>query len=157
MATYREFFHRFGVPEELAMDGGPNISSTEITAFLKQWGTRWQQSSAYYPKSNGCAEAAVKTMKCVICGNTGRQGNINNDNIAAALLQYRNTPPKGINKSPAQLLLGRKLRDTIPQPSSGYKVSPQWEYSLRQREKVMAESNVRMKEYHDKEKTRNYR
>ena len=72
MATYREFFHRFGVPEELAMDGGPNISSTEITAFL-----RWRQSSAYYPKSNGRVEAAVKTMKRVICGNTGRQGSIN--------------------------------------------------------------------------------
>ena len=91
------------------MDGGPNISSTEITTFLNQWATKWRISSAYYPKSNGRAELAVKSMKRLIRGNTGIQGKLNTDNLAKALLQYRNTPLKGYSKSPAQLLLGRKL------------------------------------------------
>ena len=125
--AFRSFFQQFVVPEELAMNGGPNISSTEITT-LNQWATKWRISSAYYPKSNGRAELAVKSMKRLIRGNNGIQGKLNTDNLTKALLQYRNTPLKGCSKSPAQLLLGRKLIDSVPQPASGHKVSSQWEY-----------------------------
>ena len=97
----------------------------EIQSFLKNWGIQCRQSSAYYPKSNGRAEAAVKTMKKVIDGNTGPHGSINTDSIVKSLLQYRNTPLKHIDKSPAaQILLGRKLRDGIPQPKIAYQISP---------------------------------
>jgi hypothetical protein len=41
-------------------------------------------------------------------------GNLNNDKVARALLQQRNTPDKECNLSPAQVLLGRQLRDTLP-------------------------------------------
>ena len=101
--AFRSFFQQFGVPEELAMDGGPNISSTEITT-LNQWATKWRIS-------NGQAELAVKSMKRLIRGNTGIKGKLNTDNLVKALLQYRNTPLKGCSKSPAQLLLGCKLRE----------------------------------------------
>lgn len=153
--AFRSFFQQFGVPEELAMDGGPNISSTEITTFLKQWATKWRKSSAYYPQSNGRAELAVKSMKRLIRGNTGIQGKLNTDKMAKALLQYRNTPLQGCNKSPAQLLLGRKLRDSVPQPSSGYKVSAQWEFYLRARELSIEKSNITMKESYDNKGIKN--
>ena len=42
-------------------------------------------------------------------------GNLNNDKVARALMQQRNTPDKECNLSPAQVLLGRQLRDTLPQ------------------------------------------
>ena len=71
-------------------------------------------SSAYYPQSNGKAEAAVKTLKRLLQGNTGSRGSINTDSIAKALLQHRNTPLRDVGKSPAQLALSRDLRDTIP-------------------------------------------
>ena len=29
--TIREFFHRWGVAEEISLDGGPNLQSTEIS------------------------------------------------------------------------------------------------------------------------------
>ena len=154
--TFRNLFHRFGVPEEISMDGGPNISSTEITMFLNKWGSKIRKSSAYYPKSNGRAEAAVKSIKRVIQGSIGKNGNINNDNITKALLQYRNTPLKGIGKSPAQLLLGRKLRDSVPQLSSGFEVSPKWKYFIRQREKAMLDNNKLMKQNHDHSNVKRY-
>ena len=49
-------------------------------------------------------------------GNTEPKGTINTDKIAKALLQHRNTPLRGVNKSPAQLALGRDLRDSLPLP-----------------------------------------
>ena len=73
-------------------------------------------------------------MKRLIMGNTGKGGNIDTDEIALALMQYRNTPLKGTDKSPAQLLLGRQLRDGIPQPIESYKISDHWQHFIRQRE-----------------------
>ena len=135
----RNIFHHFGVPEQISLDGGPNLMSKEFSNFLTIWGVEHRLSSSYYPKSNGRAEAAVKTMKRLIMENTGKGGNIDSDKIAVALLQYRNPPLKGANKSPAQLLLGRKLRDSIPQSPKGYEISDQWQYFLRQREVSMSE------------------
>jgi hypothetical protein len=61
--SIREFYHRWGVPEEISLDGGPNLQSTEITEWLESWGTKVRKSSAYYPQSNGRAEAGVKSLK----------------------------------------------------------------------------------------------
>ena len=88
-------------------------------------------------------------MKRLIRGNTCIQGKLNTDNLVKALLQHQNTPLKGCSKSPAQLLLGRKLRDSVPQPASGHKVSSQWEYFLRERELSMDKSSTATKEYYD--------
>ena len=95
-------------------------------------------------------------MKRAIRGNVGADGNINTDKVTAALLQYRNTPLKNINLSPAQMLLGRSLRDSIPQPTSVYKVSSRWEAQLRARERSMAKEQLISKDYHDQQPTRNY-
>ena len=94
-------------------------------------------------------------MKRLIMGNTGKGGNIDTDEIALALTQYRNTPLKGTDKSPAQLLLGRQLRDGIPQSIESYKISDHWQHFIRQRELALGKQNSASKEYHDK-KSRNY-
>ena len=136
----REFFQRFGIPEEISLDGGPNLDSRETLGFLQTWGVTRRLSSAYYAQSNGRAEAAVKTAKRILTGNTGPRGTLDNDAASKALMQYRNTPIKGVGASPAQLLLGRSIRDSIPQPPSSYKVSSKWQQTLRQREKSMSRS-----------------
>ena len=61
--TFREFFHRWGVAEEISPDGCPNLSSKEVKTLLKSWGTSIRGSSAYYPQSNGRAEVGVKSLK----------------------------------------------------------------------------------------------
>ena len=81
--------------------------------------------------------------------NVGIKGSLHTDDVAAALLQYRNTPLRGINKSPAELALGRELRDTIPLPTERYKVNPHWAYILRERERTMAANNDAIKIKHD--------
>ena len=147
--TFREYFHRWGVPEEVSLDGAPNLASKEIGDWLCDWGVRWRKSSAYYPQSNGRAEAAVKSLKRLLMGNTGQKGSINTDEVAAALLQYRNTPLRGVDKSPAELALGRTLKDTIPLPSARYAVNVKWTETLKLREKEMSRSNKVMKTKYD--------
>ena len=48
-------------------------------------------------------------------------------------MQYRNTPLRGSNKSPAELALGRKLKDTIHLPANRYTVDVSWVKSLEER------------------------
>ncbi|KAF0293856.1 uncharacterized protein FJT64_008407 [Amphibalanus amphitrite] len=135
--VFRQLFHRWGAPQELSSDGGPNLSGRPFQLFLRRWGVRWRLSSAHFPQSNGRAEAAVKTAKRIIREHTGRGGHVNTDEAAQALLMYRNTPLRDGGRSPAQLALGRHLRDSIPSPSQRYKLSPEWCRDLRRRELSM--------------------
>ena len=112
----REVFMAFGVPEEVANDGGPEYKSNDFKSFLKRWGVRLRTSSAYHPSANGRAEVAVKAAKRALRDHTGQDGRLNSDEFARALLLLRNTPDKTTGRSPAELLLGRRLRDALPQP-----------------------------------------
>jgi hypothetical protein len=104
----------FGVPNEISSDGGSEFISNETQDFLSRWGIKHRLSSAYLPQSNGRAEVAVRATKRLLEENMDTNGNLNNDKVARALLQQRNTPDKECNLSPAQVLLGRQLRDTLP-------------------------------------------
>ena len=110
----RKIFVTFGVPEEISTDGGPEFTSSETEEFLQRWGVRHRISSAYCPQSNGRAEVAVRVIKRLLEENMDKNGNLNNDQVARALLQQRNTPDKDCGLSPAQVLFGRQLRDTLP-------------------------------------------
>ena len=107
-------------------------------SFLRAWGVHHRVSSAYYPQSNGRAELAVKVAKRILLENVGPRGDINNDKVACALLQYRNTPIKDIGLSPAQLLYGRTLRDYIPTLAEAHKIRPEWCMVADDRERPLA-------------------
>ena len=57
----REVFAMFGVPEELSSDGGPEYSAKATEDFLKKWGVRHRQASAYHAQSNGRTKVTVKS------------------------------------------------------------------------------------------------
>ena len=109
----RTFFATFGVPEELSSDGGPEFTAKPTEDFLQLWGVRHRLSSVSFPQSNGRAEVAVKTAKRLLMSNTGPTGNLNHDRFLSAILQLRNTPDPDCNLSPAQIIFGRPLRDTL--------------------------------------------
>ena len=146
---FRQYFIRWGSPEELATDGGTNLTSDEMYAFLKKWGVATRLSSAHYPQSNGRAEAGVRVAKRILRDNTGDGGSLDTDNVAKALLQYLNTPLHGEKKSPAQLATGRQLRDSIPVVRQYYKVDQHWRKTLRERERRMASKNTGVCEKYD--------
>ena len=70
----RSLFMDRGVPLELSLDGGRKFMSVEMQAFLERWDICHRLSSAYFPQSNGCVEAAVKSEKCILADNTPPSG-----------------------------------------------------------------------------------
>ena len=109
----RRLFSTFGVPYEISSDGGPEFVSDETTKFLRRWNVSHRISSAYYPRSNGRAEVAVKSAKRLLRANVGPSGSLDNDGLLRALLQLRNTPDSDCDVSPAEILFGRPLRDSF--------------------------------------------
>jgi len=106
----RTLFARFGVPESLVSDNGPQFTAAEFQLFCKQNGIRHIQVAPYHPASNGLAERAVKTFKRGI--QKFKEGTIG-DRIARFLMRYRVTPHTTTGSSPSELLLGRRLRTRL--------------------------------------------
>ena len=101
----RQLFQVYEAPDELSTNSSPPFTSCIFQEFLTTWCVKHRLSSITYLQSNGQAELTVKTIKRIVNGNTGPQGSLNNDNVAWAILQYRNTPIQNIGLSPVQLLL----------------------------------------------------
>ena len=95
----------------LYSDNGPQYSSEEFQKFSREWGFKHVTSSPYYPQSNGLAERAVRSAKDFLakCRKDGTDINL-------ALLNQRNTPRDNVLGSPAQRLMSRRLKSTIPCP-----------------------------------------
>ena len=96
--------------------------------FLKTWGVKHHTSSVGY----GRPEAAVKTAKRIIQENTSKDGSINNDNIAKAIMQYRNTTIPNVSLSPAQILFHGELCDFTPSHPTHYQLHKDWTVSQEQ-------------------------
>ena len=109
----RTMFSTFGVPAELSSDGGPEFSASLTKEFLETWDIKHRISSAYFPQSNGRAEVAVKAAKRLLRANTGPNGTLDNDKFLRAMLMLRNTPDPDCNLSPAQIIFGRPIRDSL--------------------------------------------
>ncbi|KAK3888979.1 hypothetical protein Pcinc_006984 [Petrolisthes cinctipes] len=135
LSVMRQYFQRWGAPESISTDGGTNLTSEEMSNFLERWGVERRVSSAHFPQSNGRAEVAVKSAKRLLRANTGGGGSLRTDKVSVALLQYLNTQLRGVKKSPAQLAMGRQLRDGVPAHQQHYKVDSHWRGALRARER----------------------
>lgn len=118
ITVLKDVFSRHGIPEELVSDNGTQYKSSMFQKFTSAWGIQHTTSSPHYPQSNGLAEAAVKVTKTII-----KKQITSNQDIKEGLLIIRNTPLH-CGYSPAQLLMGRKLRDNLPTISTPNKTSP---------------------------------
>ena len=113
----KSVFARYGIPRELVRDHVP-FASYEMKSFAASWGFKLTHSSPGFPSSNGMAERAIKTVKHALkkAMQTGTDPHL-------VLLSLRNTPVTGLNMSPAQMLMGRILRSTLPRSSAVLKQS----------------------------------
>ena len=105
IAYLKKQFARFGYVDELVTDNGPQFSSTEFKGFMKECGIVHTTTSPHYSQSNGQTERFVQTVKNLIK---------KSKDPSKALMDYRNTPLDGLNLSPAQLHIGRRLKSTLP-------------------------------------------
>ena len=113
MATIQKLrvtFAQLGVPETVVTDNGPSFVSEEFKLFLKKNGIAHVTSAPYHPSSNGLAERAVQIFKQGL--KKLKEGTLA-EKIARFLFQYRITPQSTTGVSPAELLMGRRLRSRL--------------------------------------------
>lgn len=107
--TYLEsVFARHGVASELYSDNGPQFSSSEFRSFANDWGFRHNTSCPNYPRSNGLAESSVKIVKGLM--KKALDGKVD---FLKHLMIYRSAPLQN-GLSPAQMLMGRRIRTNLP-------------------------------------------
>ena len=99
----RDWFSRFGFPCTVHADNGPQFSSAEFRTALASWGVKLSLSPPYHPQSNGTAERAVRTIKAAL----QKLGDVRD---LETLLFWHRMAPLECGLSPAELLMGRKLR-----------------------------------------------
>ena len=109
-------FVTYGIPDELASNGGTEFTSSSFQFLLKlrTWDVHHRLSSVSFPHSNCRAKVGVKSSKRLIADNAGPNSELNTDSIQRAILQYRNTPDPDTKLSPAMCLFGRPIKDFIP-------------------------------------------
>lgn len=99
----KQVFSRFGICDTLRSDNGPQFKG-KFQEFAKEFNFIHETSSPYYSQSNGAVEAAVKIAKSLIK---------KNKDLNVALLSYRTTPLEN-GFTPAELMLGRKIKSHLP-------------------------------------------
>ena len=104
----KEAFSRHGIPEIVVSDNGPQSSTKYYQSFARDWQFQHRTSSPRYARSNGLAESSVKVVNRLI-----KKCKSSRQDILKGLLILRNIP-LGCGKLPAELLMGRKLRDNVP-------------------------------------------
>ncbi|XP_025270352.1 uncharacterized protein K02A2.6-like [Camponotus floridanus] len=98
----KTIFARHGIPLILYTDGALCFDSELFKRFTKNWSFTHIMSSPHYPKSNGLAESAVKSIKKLF-----KKAFDAGEDPYLALLNLRNTPRDKVH-SPASLLMARK-------------------------------------------------
>ncbi|KAB0797405.1 hypothetical protein PPYR_08399 [Photinus pyralis] len=138
---FKAIFSRHGIPNLLYTDGGPQFVSNNFQQFVREWGIIHKTSSPRYPKSNGFIERHVQTIKQIL-----KKCYLDKKDAYLALLEYRNTPISNEIPSPAELLLGRKIKGCLPVPD--FQLHPQFQPNQILQTKTLNKQNY--KYYYDR-------
>ena len=139
ICALKSILARHGVPDVLVSDNGPQYASQAFKQFTKDWDFVHVTSSPYFPQSNGQSESAVKVTKGLLM-----KAIDSGQDWYKSLLSYRNSPLQD-GKSPSELLMGRRLKDSLPSNPSLLKteISPGHSANIYQHK-------VNQKEHFDK-------
>lgn len=110
--TMRRMFASQGLPDVLISDNGRTFTSEEFNLFLKKNGIRHLYTPPYHPASNGQIERAVQTFK----NKLKKLANCSiswSEKLAKTLYFLRTVPNSCTNKTPAEMLNGRKYRTAV--------------------------------------------
>ena len=100
VSVLKRTFRTHGIPARLFSDGGPPFDSRVYLEFLREYKIEHRLSSPKYPQSNGMIERTIQTVRGLLT--KCKDGNL-------AMIHYNNTPKEDM-PSPAEVLMGRKLR-----------------------------------------------
>nr|XP_049461522.1 uncharacterized protein K02A2.6 isoform X1 [Anopheles coluzzii] len=114
IAVLRSIFARFGYPETLVSDNGPQFVSAEFSAYCSSRGIQHITTAPFHPQSNGQAERFVDTFKRST-RKIEEGGATREEALDIFLETYRTTPNPALEnkQSPAEGMLGRKVRTAL--------------------------------------------
>ncbi|XP_072167985.1 ficolin-2-like [Diadema setosum] len=118
IAALRELFAKYGLPNQVVSDNGPQFCSEEFRHFLKMNGIKQVLVAPYHAASNGAAERMVQSFKRALSASE-RKGQGTQHDLDRFLLSYRSTKHPTTGQTPASLFMGRELRTrlTLVKPS----------------------------------------
>ena len=102
----KRVYCNFCLPKRVLSDNGPCFKSRNFIEFHEKLGINVETSSAYNHQLIGSVEKMVQMIKQIM--------NKNVENAWLAMLIFRATAIPGINKSPSEILNGRKYRTNLP-------------------------------------------
>ena len=105
---------RQGIPRCIFTDGSSVFCSQEVRDFCERYDIEHFVSSVGHPHANLRSEVGVKILKRLLRDVVSESGNLDNDAVTEALLNYANTKCRILKKSPAEIALGRTLKDFYP-------------------------------------------
>ena len=108
----QSLFARYGKPEQLVSDNGPQFVSEEFGTFMKQNGVKHIKCSPYHPSSNGQAERFVHMFEQTVQAGE-REGKPLDQRLENFLIIYRVTSHATIGEAPCKLFLGRDRRTCL--------------------------------------------
>lgn len=147
-------FRTHGLPETVRSDNGPPFASKEFEAFLEYLGIENKKGVPSWPQSIGEVERCNETLLKIV-----RIARLEARDWRKALqdflFQYRVTPHTVTRIPPAELLMGKKLRDKLPQVEFKKEQATEayWQQQLRERD---ARAKLRQKEHADKTRAAKY-
>ena len=99
ISVLKELFAEHGIPKVLHTDNGSQFANALFTEFATDWKFDHNTSSLRNPRSNGQAEAAVKTVKGLLT-----HAKCSGQDPYLALLAYHSMPVDAHLHSPAEML-----------------------------------------------------
>lgn len=103
-------FATHGLPDVMVSDNGPQLMSARFHSYLAGLGIRHATIAPYHPVANGLAERAVRSAKDVLTKLGMEDWQTKLDTY---LLTQHTTPCLMTNHSPAELLMGCRLRTVL--------------------------------------------
>lgn len=105
----KRHFSVHGSPHKVFSDNGTQFTSQQFKEFAAAWDFTHTTSSPEYPQANGLAERAVRSAKHLM-EKSKRDGS----DVFQNLLNLRNVPRDQTLGSPAERLMSRQTRTSLP-------------------------------------------
>ena len=107
-------FVRFGIPDSLRTDNGPQFASDEFEKFLTTNGIEHRTTTPLWPQANGEVERQNwSLLKCLQIAQV--EGKDWSSELSKLLMAYRSTPQATTGTTPYFMMFNREMRSKLPE------------------------------------------
>ena len=104
-----ELFARWGIPERIISDNGRQFVSKDFENFCAELNIKHSKTALYHPQSNGAVERFNRVLKEGIRADK-HEARPFADTLRSILANYRSTCHATTGVTPAELMIGRRMR-----------------------------------------------